>query len=182
MSVTLSHCVRKPITIQYPDRIPKPIPDVLPEGYRGLLEVDINICTGCGLCQRTCPIQCIRLTVERDEETKKRYLTRFDIDLSKCMDCGLCSEQCPTGAIRHSREFEGSTLNVVNLVFRFIEPGKKVEVYKAVKGEPPQGAPVNEPIRKVRKAWNDPAPFPPDTVRGKVMWKNADEQHRGTVK
>ncbi len=175
MSVTLSYCVREPITIQYPDRIPKPVPEMLPKGYRGLLEVDVGVCIGCMVCMRTCPIGCIRLNVDTDKQTKTRYLTRFDIDLSKCMDCGLCCEPCPTGALRHSTEFEGATLNVINLVLRFVKPGDRIVVYKVQKDVEPPTVPQNEPLRKTRKAWNAPADLPPDAVRGKVGWKSSQE-------
>ena len=40
MTVTCSHFVRKPYTIQYPDRVPVRIQDTLPFRYRGILEVD----------------------------------------------------------------------------------------------------------------------------------------------
>src|SRR6266566_1505967 len=34
MSITFSHLVRRPMTIQYPDKIPKPIQETLPRRYR----------------------------------------------------------------------------------------------------------------------------------------------------
>jgi formate hydrogenlyase subunit 6/NADH:ubiquinone oxidoreductase subunit I len=46
MSITFSHLMRRPMTIQYPDKIPVPIQDTLPRRYRGILEVDLDICTG----------------------------------------------------------------------------------------------------------------------------------------
>ena len=70
MAVTFSHLVRKPMTIQYPDRIPVPIQDTLPFRYRGILEVDLEICTGCLACERACPIDCIIIDIEKDKETK----------------------------------------------------------------------------------------------------------------
>ena len=59
MAVTASHLVRKPYTIQYPDRIPIRVQDTLPFRYRGILDVDMEICTGCLACDRACPIDCI---------------------------------------------------------------------------------------------------------------------------
>ena len=56
MSITLSHFVRKPYTIQYPDRMPVRVQDTHPLRYRGILEVDLEICTGCLACERACPI------------------------------------------------------------------------------------------------------------------------------
>jgi NADH-quinone oxidoreductase subunit I len=176
MAVTLSYCFRKPITIQYPDRIPKPVSQMLPPGFRGILEVDAGICIADMACMRRCPIGCINIEMERDAETKQIFLTRFDIDIARCMVCGLCTEVCPTGAIRHSTEFEASSASVINLVHRYIDPGEKVAEYKLAKGIEPKGLPQNEPIKKVMKTWDAPAPFNPDIVRGAVRWKKHNAQ------
>src|SRR5262245_18491526 len=66
MAVTASHFVRRPYTVQYPDRTPVRVQDTLPFRYRGILEVDLEICTGCLACERACPIDCI--VIARSEE------------------------------------------------------------------------------------------------------------------
>lgn len=121
MSITFSHIFRKPYTVQYPDRIAVRIQDTLPYRYRGILEVDLEICTGCLACERACPINCIRIDAKKDMQTKEMLLNRFDIDMAKCMYCGLCSEPCPTGSIHHTREFEGSDYSLESLVKRFVK-------------------------------------------------------------
>lgn len=132
MAITFSHLVRRPYTIQYPDRIEKPVQEMLPLRYRGILEVDMDICTGCLACERVCPISCITIGIETDKQTKQRYFSHFDIDICKCMYCGLCAEACPTGSIRHSQEFEGACYNPAGLVRHFVtEP---VPLYKPKKG------------------------------------------------
>ena len=135
MSVTLGYLIQRPITVQYPDRTPKPVKEMLPERYRGILDLNMNICTACLACERACPIGCIKIEVIKDKETKKRYVTRFDIDIAKCMYCGLCVDPCPGGAIHHTKEFEGSTADVQHLVRRFIPPGGRVEPAKPKKKE-----------------------------------------------
>jgi NAD(P)H-quinone oxidoreductase subunit I len=144
MAVTFTWLFRKPVTVQYPDRMPMPMSDALPERYRGFLEVDMDICTACKACERDCPINCIVIDIEKVDGV--RAMTRFDIDLGKCMYCGICVESCPTDAqapgddeqtkcIRFTKEFEGVTSDFPTLTFRFIRPGDYVVAYKPKKGE-----------------------------------------------
>ena len=161
MSVTLSQVLRRPITIQYPDRMDVPVQDLLPARYRGFLEVDVSICTGCQACERACPISCIQIELEKDPANpKQRVVTQFDIDEAKCMFCGLCVEPCPTGSIQHTREFEATQRSVRNLVFRWADPLAPFPVYKVAKGAPyfpraPLGSLVLEVIAQRR--WDAPA-------------------------
>lgn len=135
MAVTASHLVRKPYTIQYPDRIPVRVQDTLPFRYRGILDVDLEICTGCLACDRACPIDCIAMAIEKNAQTREIAISQFDIDIAKCMYCGLCSEPCPTGAIHHTTEFEGADYSLESLIRRFVvEP---TVAYKPKKGPEP---------------------------------------------
>ena len=102
MAVSASHLLRRPYTIQYPDRTPVRVQDTLPFRYRGILDVDLEICTGCLACERACPIDCIVIVCEKNAQTRELTISQFDIDIAKCMYCGLCSEPCPTGSIHHT--------------------------------------------------------------------------------
>jgi len=144
MSITFSHLFRKPITIQYPDRMPVRVQDTLPFRYRGILEVDMEICTACLACERACPIDCIVIDMTKDPNTREMVMSRFDIDIIKCMYCGLCSEVCPTGSIHHTREFEGADFSQESMIRHFIK--EPAVAYKPKKGEEsdPEIAPILE--------------------------------------
>jgi NADH-quinone oxidoreductase subunit I/NAD(P)H-quinone oxidoreductase subunit I len=157
MAVTASHMIRKPYTIQYPDRIPVRVQDTLPFRYRGILDVDMEICTGCLACDRACPIDCIAMAIEKNAQTREIIISQFDIDIAKCMYCGLCSEPCPTGAIHHTTEFEGADYSLESLIRRFI--AEPVVAYKPKKGpEPdPDVARLLERGMKYVDEWAQPA-------------------------
>jgi formate hydrogenlyase subunit 6/NADH:ubiquinone oxidoreductase subunit I len=153
LAVTFSYLFRKPVTLQYPDRMEKPVVALLPERSRGILEVDLDICNGCTMCQKTCPIDCIDIAVEKNAETKERALTRFDIDIGKCMFCGLCVEVCPNAAIRHSHEFEGAVSDPARLVLHFAAAPVAIKVIK--KGEEPPAKPLGSVVRQLIKDGDD---------------------------
>jgi len=158
LSITLAQYFRRPTTVQYPDRTAVPVRESLPSRYRGFLEVDLATCTACKACERDCPIDVIRIDVEKRDEG--RVMSRFDIDLGKCMYCGICVESCPVEVraegeaepqkvIRFTREFEGATTAFPTLTFRFIKPGEAAPPYK-----PPKKA--------------EAAELPPSPARGEI--------------
>jgi Na+-translocating ferredoxin:NAD+ oxidoreductase RNF subunit RnfB len=54
-----------------------------------LYEILAEACTGCGICRKKCPVQCI---------TGERKKPHF-IDQKACTKCGTCFEKCAFGAI-----------------------------------------------------------------------------------
>lgn len=159
LAITFSYLFRPPVTVQYPDRMPEPLNRTLPERYRGFLEVDMSICTGCKACERDCPINCIKIDLEKVGDV--RALTRFDIDMGKCMYCNICVESCPvpakapgdtedTKCIRMTREFEAATDFFPSLTFRFVRPGGAVIPYKHKRGEIPATTERGEIARESR--------------------------------
>ncbi len=88
------------ITQQYPQQKPTIAP-----AFRGHLFNDIGACITCDLCAKACPVDCIDIVGERNEENKLRPSV-FDIDMSKCIYCGLCTRVCPTDCLTFTNDFE----------------------------------------------------------------------------
>jgi len=143
MAVTFSHMLRAPITTQYPDRTLRPMSDLLPERFRGLLWVDLDICIGCVLCEKFCPIDCIKIEdvkidkilvesrLDGKPTPKVRDPILFDINMYKCMYCGLCVEPCPTGAIFFTKEFEGASPDLTDMHLRLVDDQRREQVLAA---------------------------------------------------
>ncbi len=155
LSVTMASMLVRPVTVQYPEtdissnetiqRSYKSTLMGMPENYRGVLGVNLETCTSCGLCVKACPIECIVIdTVKCDktkltdnsgntvlnrftqkEALKTRASTRFDINIGKCMFCGLCVIACPTRAIQHTNIFEMNRHNLDDLVIAFVPEEEK---------------------------------------------------------
>jgi len=170
LAVTMSWMFRRPITVQYPDKIEQPIQEALPDSYRGILELDVRLCTGCLLCEKTCPIQCISIGVEKNP-AGGRDITRFDIDISKCMYCGLCSEACNFNSLRHSSEFEATQRSTADMVLHFVSQPVPIAKYKPGEAPPrlPRGSTLKQVIpgfqTRAGKRPGDPTPPPPAVER-----------------
>ena len=71
----------KPATLMYPV-----VPREYPQGNRGHIEIAIEDCIFCGICQRKCPSDAI--TVDRAAKV-------WEIERLRCVACSSCSEACP---------------------------------------------------------------------------------------
>ena len=131
MSITFSHLVRRPMTIQYPDKIPVPIQETLPQRYRGFSK-SISISAPVAWPARGTARSLASRSASKWTGDQADGFTHFDIDICKCMYCGLCAEACPTGSIRHSQEFEGASYSPAGLVRHFAT--QPSPLYKPKKG------------------------------------------------
>jgi len=124
MLTTISHLVRPPVTIQYPEeRLDMPIwtrgrPRLIYEVDTGDLR-----CTACGACALACPVDVIKIEQHPSPTGKGKVLDRFDIDMAGCIECALCVEACPFRAITMAPDFEmASTYDrTTDLVFDMYE-------------------------------------------------------------
>jgi len=58
--------------------------------------VDKDLCSGCRICESTCPFIAIEM---KSEIVNGNETFRAEVIEAMCQGCGLCSSACPTGAI-----------------------------------------------------------------------------------
>jgi nitroreductase/NAD-dependent dihydropyrimidine dehydrogenase PreA subunit len=76
-------------------------PMLRPTGIiRGEITVDLEKCTGCGLCVQNCPFSCL----EMDETTETKHPKMRDEYI--CMSCSNCIIACPKEALSIGQCFE----------------------------------------------------------------------------
>ena len=114
MKVTISYFFRKPVTVQYPKEKLE-----IADNYRGELTLDINQCSACLQCFRSCPINCI--TIEVEGKGKDRLIKTFNIDMNTCMLCGLCTRACPTSGLKLTKKYEVAVTKKEDQILHFVD-------------------------------------------------------------
>ena len=114
LGVTFSVFTRKPVTVQYPDE-----KHVLPVRQRSFpvltwdFDHDEPFCTGCNVCVRNCPVDCMTATMmdnpnyTEGTSNRRKIVEKFWIDYGRCMRCNICVEVCPFEAIVMDNNWSG---------------------------------------------------------------------------
>ena len=113
--VTLKTSLRRPVTAQYP--LPEKRLEVAGRfmGFPALTwddEVGEPYCTGCMVCIRDCPTQCMSAEMKDNplhaegKSRRRKIIDEFEINLGRCILCGICVDVCNFDAIEMSHEHE----------------------------------------------------------------------------
>ncbi|MCL0101964.1 4Fe-4S dicluster domain-containing protein [Dehalococcoidia bacterium] len=138
LAVTIATVFRKPVTVQYPDGDPpakllgqKPKSRVhlpLSSRYMGFPVllwddgVDEPACTGCMVCMRYCPTECMTVTMKDNplfaegKSKRKKIVDNFEIRMERCILCAICVEVCNFEAIAMSDYHEEADLSRGGLI------------------------------------------------------------------
>ena len=164
LKVTLKTALRKPVTDQYPD--PEQRRQVAPRymGFPALLwdyDVPEPYCTGCMVCIRACPTQCMSAEMmdnpKHADATSRggKIVDTFEINLGRCILCGICVDVCNFDAIEMSHDHELSKYerngNRVDLM-ELLDMGKRFQSETGwVPTNPAKNSGVPVADKKVRK-------------------------------
>jgi len=85
--------------------------------------VDVEKCTGCGVCAQQCPIDAINVFNEGLSDRRCIYVPypqavplAYTIDREKCIGCGLCENLCLADAITYDDQEETMDLTVGSII------------------------------------------------------------------
>ena len=110
---TLRWLFKRPVTAHYPEQH-LPVQERY-MGFPALLwdeTAEEPFCTGCMVCIRECPTQC--MTAQMMDNPKftdgsshrRKIIETFEINLNRCILCGICVDVCAFDAIEMSYEHE----------------------------------------------------------------------------
>lgn len=142
-------------TVQYPM-------EKLPIGprYRAvhkllvLLESGENRCIGCGLCEKICISDCIKMDTKIDENSRKEVL-EYTINFGRCIFCGYCAEVCPELAIVHGGRYENASEQRAHFALKedLLTPLDKLASQKEYPGFGAVSTDADEKIKKTPLAY-----------------------------
>ena len=119
-----------------------------------LLESGHYRCIGCGLCEKICIADCIRMDTRYDENQRKEVV-EYTINFGRCIFCGYCAEVCPELAIVHGQRYEVASEQRASYAL-FEDMLTPIDKLKSQKEYPGFGAPspnADENIKKTPLAY-----------------------------
>lgn len=136
-------------------------PMLRPSGViRGEIKVDLDKCTGCGLCIQNCPFTCM----EMDETTDSKHPKMRDEYV--CMSCSNCLIACPVDALSIGQLFGVEKGAFFDTEFA---PVKMPLEPKDAEGNKVEWTVVERTIMERRSARNFKKTLVPDTLIRRVL-------------
>lgn len=109
LGLTIKEFFSKPVTLNYPlELLPLSPRYRAVHNLQRMLESGNERCIGCGLCEKICTSNCIRIITSAGEDGRKK-IDDYTINLGRCIYCGLCAEVCPELAIVMGDRFENAS-------------------------------------------------------------------------
>ena len=69
---------------------------------KGTVFFDQDLCKGCGLCVKACPVKIV--SMDNSRINKKGYNPATVVDMDKCIGCTNCATMCPDSVITVERD------------------------------------------------------------------------------
>ena len=137
--MTFGSLFKKPETVLYPiEEKPKPM------GLKGHIVIDVNRCIVCGMCDRSCSTDCIK--VDRKART-------WEINPFGCVQCGYCVTVCPKDCLAMDPHYFPVGTGKTSECYEIPEQPKQE---KASKPEPKAATGTPSEERAVKAAQEEP--------------------------
>lgn len=128
--VVMQSLFKKPATLMYPV-----IPRQYHERTRGQIAIDIDACILCGICDKKCPTDAIKVD---------RKAREWKIERMRCIQCNCCAEVCPKKCLVMENLY--TTPDVTPTVHSFVKPEEEKPAAAPKTEAPAAEAKAEEPV------------------------------------